>query len=550
SLAPALWPWRSALALASAAGGVGLGAWYLWRRSVPLAPVFLLLVVLGALRFEPPLPAKLAMGVTAVRGWCDGEEARRNGRDYSGARITAWRRGNGPWTAPTRPLRILVRGLPDAGGYGRNFEARGRLFLFRTAAADGYFFAKAARFLPGRGGDPLRRAALAVRAHMEGVFRLFLGREEAALLDGLVLGAFPGLSPEAQGWFRDAGALHLLSVSGLHVGFVTVLVLGLAGLLGWRDHRAWLLSAFAVAGYVLLCGARPPVLRAAVMAVAAGAGAVWRRRIEPANLLGLAGLVILLLEPRALETTSFQLSFAATAGIVFLYPRWAEWCPERFAWLGRPLLLSLAASGAVLPIQAAAFGRVSLIGPVANLVLVPLAGLAVQAGMVIGLAGLVWPRLAGPPLALLGLLLRLVLFLARFFAELPGAALNLGAWPWPAAVYYILLGMVGFGMERNLLNRRPRFPFGILILLIAAALAGSGMVVGILTRTGVALSFGSLIMGASQGSLFLCMLLIFLVVSVLGTGIPTTAAYIIAVTVGAQALGNLGVAVLTAHLFV
>ncbi len=86
--------------------------------------------------------------------------------------------------------------------------------------------------------------------------------------------------------------------------------------------------------------------------------------------------------------------------------------------------------------------------------------------------------------------------------------------------------------------------------LIAAALAGSGMVVGILTRTGVALSFGSLIMSASQGSLFLCMLLIFLVVSVLGTGIPTTAAYIIAVTVGAQALGNLGVAVLTAHLFV
>lgn len=86
--------------------------------------------------------------------------------------------------------------------------------------------------------------------------------------------------------------------------------------------------------------------------------------------------------------------------------------------------------------------------------------------------------------------------------------------------------------------------------LIASALAGSGMIVGILTRTGVALSFGGLIMSASQGNLFLCMVLIFLVVSVLGTGIPTTAAYIIAVTVGAQALGNLGVAVLVAHLFV
>jgi TRAP transporter 4TM/12TM fusion protein len=85
---------------------------------------------------------------------------------------------------------------------------------------------------------------------------------------------------------------------------------------------------------------------------------------------------------------------------------------------------------------------------------------------------------------------------------------------------------------------------------IAVALAGSGMIVGVLTRTGAALAFGGTVVNWAGGVLLIAMILIFLVVSVLGTGIPTTAAYVISVTVGAAALGNLGVSLLAAHLFV
>jgi TRAP transporter 4TM/12TM fusion protein len=86
--------------------------------------------------------------------------------------------------------------------------------------------------------------------------------------------------------------------------------------------------------------------------------------------------------------------------------------------------------------------------------------------------------------------------------------------------------------------------------IIATALAGSGMIVGILTRTGAALAFGSVLMGFSFNHLILAMILVFLVVSVLGTGIPTTPSYIIAVTVGAYALGKFGVPLLAAHMFI
>ena len=85
---------------------------------------------------------------------------------------------------------------------------------------------------------------------------------------------------------------------------------------------------------------------------------------------------------------------------------------------------------------------------------------------------------------------------------------------------------------------------------IAVALAGSGMIVGVLTRTGAALAFSGVVVQAASGVLFVAMLLVFVVVSVLGTGIPTTAAYVISVTVGAAAMGNLGVGLLAAHLFV
>jgi TRAP transporter 4TM/12TM fusion protein len=86
--------------------------------------------------------------------------------------------------------------------------------------------------------------------------------------------------------------------------------------------------------------------------------------------------------------------------------------------------------------------------------------------------------------------------------------------------------------------------------IIATALAGSGMIVGILTRTGAALAFGSVLTSFSFDNLVLAMVLVFMIVSVLGTGIPTTPSYIIAVTVGAYALGKFGVPLLAAHLFI
>lgn len=124
------------------------------------------------------------------------------------------------------------------------------------------------------------------------------------------------------------------------------------------------------------------------------------------------------------------------------------------------------------------------------------------------------------------------------------------------SAFYVIWVIIGLSFLDQKTRLTPKklldtlFQAAINAAIIATALAGSGMVVGILTRTGAALAFGSVLLSASFNNLLIAMILIFLVVSVLGTGIPTTPAYIIAVTVGASTLGKFEVALLAAHLFV
>ena len=152
-----------------------------------------------------------------------------------------------------------------------------------------------------------------------------------------------------------------------------------------------------------------------------------------------------------------------------------------------------------------------------------------------------------------GRLVRHLYFFLPFLTVV--GALAYGYSPSKAAFHTIWVTLIlSFFDRKTWLNPKKLMDifFGSLVncALIAAVLAGSGMVVGVLTRTGVALAFGSILVSFSLNSLLLVLILVFLVVSVLGTGIPTTASYIIAVTVGAYALSKFGVPALAAHFFV
>jgi competence protein ComEC len=200
--------------------------------------------------------------------------------------------------------------------------------------------------------------------------------ERAGLLVGMALGDTSLLPAELEGDFRAAGLTHLMAVSGANLAVVLAAGLWLAGLGG---AGPWALAVAGIVLVVLLVVTRwePSVLRAGVMAglvlcgVATGRGPGGRRA------LCLAVVVLLLADPGLAGALGFQLSVAATAGVLWLGPAVARALPDRVPErVRRAAGMTLGAQAAAVPALALALGPVSLAGLPANLLGLPLAGVA------------------------------------------------------------------------------------------------------------------------------------------------------------------------------
>jgi competence protein ComEC len=247
----------------------------------------------------------------------------------------------------------------------------------------------------------------------------------AALLAGLLLGERTALPPEIDTAFRRAGVYHVLAVSGSNVALIAATTWALLAL-GRAPRRVAALGALvAVAGFAAVTGPDPSVVRAALMAGLVLTALLLEREAAVVNSLALAGLVILAVRPADLHDPGFQLSFAATAGIVL--------APLPRGRLLTPLAVSAAAQLAVLPIGLVHFNQVSTVGVLANLAVVPLAGLATVLGLFALAAGLVSAALASWLFAAAWPILLLLRGAAAAAAAVPGALVHLPA-PGPLAV--------------------------------------------------------------------------------------------------------------------
>ena len=246
----------------------------------------------------------------------------------------------------------------------------------------------------------------------------------AALLSALLLGRREELQHSLYQQFRYSGSLHLLALSGLHLG---ILYFFLSLLLRFvRDRRARRLAAAALLlGYVFLVGWRPSLERAVVMLLMASLGYVLDRELHPLNLLCLAASFLLVLHPYYAFDLSFQLSFVSLLGILllgpYLYRLWQPYLPKLIGW---PLAISLSAQIGTAPLVLFHFGAVHPVGVPAALVLIPLITLFLGAGLLfVGLS--VLPISISTLFAeTLLLLYRSIAFFLRIFARLPGLHLQ------------------------------------------------------------------------------------------------------------------------------
>jgi len=270
---------------------------------------------------------------------------------------------------------------------------------------------------------------VAVKRWAVGVITARLPETSGALLAGLLLGERSALPPQSDEAFRRAGVYHILAVSGFNVALLAGAVFGGLAMVGIPRRGAAGVAAVVLVGFALVVGGQPSVLRATVMGLLLLAALLLDRESQLVNALALAVLALLLWRPGDLWEPGFQLSFAATAGIVYLTPRLATAMTDRGwpVWLAAAVAVSLGAQAAVTPLMLVHFNQLSLIGVGANLAVVPLAGIATTLGMLALLVELVSGPLAALLFQTLWLILLILHALVWIAAAVPAAMVHLPA---------------------------------------------------------------------------------------------------------------------------
>lgn len=202
--------------------------------------------------------------------------------------------------------------------------------------------------------------------------------------------------------FSAAGVAHVLALSGLHVGFIALIIWWLLFPLDYmRMKKARLvITLVAIAGFALFTGMSPSVVRATVMIGFVFASLIFYRRSVSLNALAMAALVILLFSPSALYSVGFQLSFLTVAAVL-LFAGLPKQLESRHKWVNRlttTALTSLVAMGATIALTAHYFHTVSFLSVLSNLLILPVMPVFMVLGslfLLVTAAGLHWQLLDG-----------------------------------------------------------------------------------------------------------------------------------------------------------
>ena len=290
----------------------------------------------------------------------------------------------------------------------------------------------------------LRRLA-SVREHYLSSMQAVMPKEDAAAIFAMLFGGYQGLKPELLDSFAATGIIHLLSVSGSHISLLAAVMAWLGSIFRLPKVARVVLVISVIAAYSLLAGLVPPVIRSALMGGLAFLSLALDREKDARRLLLLTGLFMLAFSPLLLFHISFQLSFAATAGLLYVAPVVRDWLQARRVppLLSAGLAVTFGAHASTIPIMAWYFNQLSLSAFLANIVIVPLVELIIVAGIAAGLVAYLIPLAGAVIYAGDSLLLGLVYELSRWMAAWPGSQVWIPSLGWQAAVaYYVVLAFM------------------------------------------------------------------------------------------------------------
>ncbi len=282
------------------------------------------------------------------------------------------------------------------------------------------------------------------RAYIEDTFkRIFHSSRHQNICLAMILGGTNRLAGSDQTVFRDAGVMHIMVVSGLHVGFVVLFVGAMFFIIPMNRYIKFLLIAIALFFYASLTGWRPSVFRATLMTIIFSMAVVSERNIKTLHVVNVTALIFLIIDPLIIFDLGAQLSFAAVYGIVILYPQFKVHFVNRltnriYRMLLTTFFVSLSAQLFLIPLLSHYFHRITPYGLVSNVIIVPLASLIIFLLFTILITGTVWTGASW----MIALIVRPLLFLltkiSYLFSSLPGAGISFSITPLAIPFIYLM----------------------------------------------------------------------------------------------------------------
>jgi competence protein ComEC len=271
---------------------------------------------------------------------------------------------------------------------------------------------------------------LKIKNSFEEKINNILPEPESGFLNGLILGERQSMNKDLKEKMQKSGTSHLVALSGYNITIICSAVLSLLLFFGLKRGIAFWLAVLFVVLFVLMTGASASVVRAGIMGVLFLLSQKVGRLYHPRNALFLAGAMMILINPKILRFDfAFQLSFAATLGLIYFYPFLEKVLKAGkssfFNWRNI-LATTLAAQLAVLPLIILRFGYFPIVSPISNIFILSLIPITMFFGFLVGVLGFLFFGLANVLGLIPYLLLKIEILIITFFGSLKFAIISLG----------------------------------------------------------------------------------------------------------------------------
>ena len=290
-------------------------------------------------------------------------------------------------------------------------------------------------------GNPVFQILYGIKAKFVAKSNQLLHEPQASFLAGILIGARQGIPERLMEAFNRTGTTHIIALSGFNITIIAQAILMACKSMGIARKKSFWISVFLISCFVLLTGAQASILRAGIMGILVLLAGYLGRRSRVTNALIFAGTIMIVINPKVLiDDAGFQLSFLATAGLIYVLPhleKLFKWVPGFFS-IRESLTATLSATLMTLPLIIFQFGRLSIVAPLVNVLILPMIPISMALGFVVTLLGLASTAIGRIAAWSVWATLEYIIQIVEYFARIEFASFEM-----PNLPGWILLAMYG-----------------------------------------------------------------------------------------------------------